>query len=104
MRLLRIVCVVGVMGFAALALGMALKDPASRSHAQNQVEIQVSPAASAGSKSSLAAAAAGPVSSTGTAAALVASNVSIRTLAVASQPAETTAPRHAGGSSKPTHR
>src|SRR5580698_5186783 len=98
-RLLRIVCVVAVMGFAALALGMALKDPASRSHAQNQVEIQVSPAASAGSKSSSAAAAAGPVSSTGTAAALVASNVSIRTLAVASQPAETTATSNAAASS-----
>jgi hypothetical protein len=45
-RLLRIVCVVAVMGFAALALGMALKDPASRSHAQNQVGIQVNPSAS----------------------------------------------------------
>src|SRR5580700_3618973 len=87
------------MGFAALALGMALKDPASRSHAQNQVEIQVSPSASVGSKSSSAAAAGGPMSSTGTAAALVASNVSIRTLAVASQPAETTATSNAAASS-----
>ena len=99
MRLLRIVCVVAVMGFAALALGMALKDPASRSHAQNQGDIQVSPSASVGSKSSSAAAAGGPVSSTGAAAALVASNVSIRTLAVASQPAETTATSSAAASS-----
>src|SRR5580692_10589963 len=87
------------MGFAALALGMALKDPASRSHAQNQGDIQVSPSASVGSKSSSAAAAGGPVSSTGAAAALVASNVSIRTLAVASQPAETTATSSAAASS-----
>jgi hypothetical protein len=89
-RLLRIVCVVAVMGFAALALGMALKDPASRSHAQNQAEIQVSPSASARSTSSSAATAAVPVSSTGAAAVVIASNVGIRTLAVASQPAEPT--------------
>jgi sugar lactone lactonase YvrE len=89
-RLLRIVCVVAVIGFAALALGMALKDPASRSHAQNQMEIQVSPSASARSSSSAAATATGPVSSTGVAAAVVASNVGIRTLAVASQPSEAT--------------
>jgi sugar lactone lactonase YvrE len=87
-RRLRIVCVVAVMGFAALALGMALKDPASRSHAQNQIEIQVSPSASARSTSSSATTAAVPVSSTGAAAAVVASNVGIRTLAVASQPSE----------------
>jgi sugar lactone lactonase YvrE len=89
-RLLRIVCVVAVMGFAALALGMALKIPASRSHAQNQIEIQVSPSASARSTSSSATTAVGPRSSTGAAAAVVASNVGIRTLGVASQPAETT--------------
>jgi sugar lactone lactonase YvrE len=87
-RLLRIVCVVAVMGFAALALGMALKDPASRSHAQNQIEIQVSLSASARSASSSAPTAAVPVSSTG-AAAVVASNVGIRTLAVASPPPQT---------------
>src|SRR5271156_5005125 len=84
------VCVVAVMGFAALALGLALKNPASRSHAQNQVEIQVSPSVSARSTSSSVAAAAVPVSSTGAAAAVVASNVGIRTLAVALQPAATT--------------
>jgi sugar lactone lactonase YvrE len=88
-RLLRIVCVVAVMGFAALALGMALKDPASRSHAQNQIEIQVSPSASARSASSSAPTAAVPVSSTGAAAVVVASNVGIRTLAVTSQPPQT---------------
>jgi sugar lactone lactonase YvrE len=89
-RLLRIVCFVAVMSFAALAVGMALKDPASRSHAQNQVEVQLSPSPSARSTSSSAAVAAVPVSSTGAAAVVVASNVGIRTLAVASQPAETT--------------
>jgi sugar lactone lactonase YvrE len=89
-RLLRIVCVVAVMGFAALALGMALKDPASRSHAQNQVGIQVNPPVSAHSTPSSAVAAAVPVSSTGAAAVVVASNVGIRTLAVASQSSETT--------------
>jgi hypothetical protein len=89
-RLLRMVCVVAVMGFAALALGLALMNPASRSHAQNQVEIQVSPSVSARSTSSSVAAAAVPVSSTGAAAAVVASNVGIRTLAVALQPAATT--------------
>jgi sugar lactone lactonase YvrE len=98
-RLLRIVWVVGVMGFAALALGMALKDPASRSHAQNQVEIQVNPSASARSTSSAATTPAGPVSSTGVAAAVVASNVGIRTLAVASQPSEMTVPNGAAASS-----
>jgi sugar lactone lactonase YvrE len=89
-RLLRIVCVLAVIAFAALALGMALKDPASRSEAQNQIEIQVSPSPSARSTSSSATTAVGPVSSTGAAAAVVASNVGIRTLAVASQPSETT--------------
>ncbi len=99
MRLLRIVCVVAVMGFAALALGMALKDPAARSHAQNQIEIQVSPSASAHSTSSSAVTAAVPVSSTGAAAVVVASNVGIRTLAVASQPSETAIPSSAAASS-----
>jgi hypothetical protein len=89
-RLLRIVCVVAVMGFAALAAGMALKDPAARSHAQNRIGIQVNSSTSARSTSSSAAVAAVPVSSTGAAAVVVASNVGIRTLAVASQPAETT--------------
>jgi hypothetical protein len=98
-RLLRIVCVVAVMGFAALALGLALKDPASRSHAQNQVEIQVSPSMSARSTSSPSAAAAVPVSSTGAAAAVVASNVGIRTLAVALQPAAAIVTNSAAASS-----
>jgi sugar lactone lactonase YvrE len=88
-RLLRIVCVVAVMGFAALALGMALQDPASGSLAQNQMQVQVSPSGSAHSTSSSAVTAAVPVSSTGAAAVVIASNVSIRTLAVASQSAAT---------------
>jgi sugar lactone lactonase YvrE len=77
--------VIAVMGFAALALGMALKDPASRTLAQSQIEVQVSPSASVRSTSSSAGTAALPVSSTGAAAVLIASNVSIRTLAVAPQ-------------------
>jgi hypothetical protein len=98
-RLLRIVCVVAVMGFAALGLGMALKDPAARSHAQNQVEIQLSPSASARSTSSSAAIAAVPVSSAGAAAVVVASNVGIRTLAVAPTASQTTFPSSAATSS-----
>lgn len=88
MRLLRILCVVAVMSFAALALGMALRDPANRSHAQNQIEIQASTAAPARSSSPAAASTANPVSSNGAPAILVASNVGVRTLAVASQPSE----------------
>jgi len=88
-RLLRILCVLVVIGFAALALGMALRDPANRSHAQNQIEIQASTAAPARSSSPAAASTASPVSSSGAPAILVASNVGIRTLAVASQPSET---------------
>jgi sugar lactone lactonase YvrE len=88
-RLLRILCVLVVIGFAALALGMALRDPANRSHAQNQIEIHASTAAPARSNSSAAASTANPVSSSGAPATLVASNVGIRTLAVAAQPSET---------------
>src|SRR5271170_3486045 len=76
------------MSFAALALGMALRDPANRSHAQNQVEIQASTAAPAQSSSLAASSATGPVSSTGAAAAVVAANVGIRTLAVVPQYSE----------------
>src|SRR5271169_2722911 len=87
------------MGFAALALGMALQDPAARSHAQNQTEIQVKPSASARSTSSSATTAASPVSSSGAAAAVVASNVGVRTLAVATQPSETSFTTSAAASS-----
>ncbi len=89
MRLLRILCVVAVMGFAALALGMALRDPANRSHAQNQIEIQASTTAPARSNTPAPASTSNPVSSSGASATLVASNIGIRTLAVASQPSET---------------
>ena len=89
MRLLRILCVLVVMGFAALALGMALRDPANRTHAQNQIEIQASTTAWALSTSPVASSTAAPVSSSGAPATVVASNVGIRTLAVASQPSET---------------
>lgn len=85
MRLLRIVCVLVVMGLAVLALGMALRDPANHSHAQEQIQIQASSAAPARSISPAASSTARPVSSSGVAATVVASNVGIRTLAVASQ-------------------
>ncbi len=89
MRLLRIVCVLVVMGFAALALGMALRDPANHSHAQEQIQIQANSAAPAQSTSLAASSTARPVSSSGVAATVVASNVGIRTLAVASQFSDT---------------
>ncbi len=81
MRLLRIVCVLAVMVFAALAL----KDPASRSHAQNQIAIQASSASPTHAVPAAPAAnsAVTPVSASGGAAVVVASNVEIRTLAVA---------------------
>src|SRR5580704_10848383 len=90
-RLLRIVCVLVVTGFAALALGMALRDPANHSHAQEQIEIQASSASPAQSSSPAASSTARPVSSSGVAATVIASNVGIRTLAVASQSSATAA-------------
>src|SRR5271155_3749437 len=87
------------MGFAALALGMALQDPAAHSNANNKTEIQVKPSASARSTSSSATTAASPVSSSGAAAAVVASNVGVRTLAVATQPSETSFTTSAAASS-----
>jgi hypothetical protein len=88
-RLLRIFCVLVVIGFAALALGMALRDPANLSHAQNQIDLQTSSAAPAQSTSAAASSSARPVSSSGAPATLVASNVSVRTLAVPPQSSET---------------
>jgi sugar lactone lactonase YvrE len=88
-RLLRILGVLVVIGFAALALGMALRDPANHSHAQNQIEIQTSTAAPAAQSASAAATStARPVSSSGVPATVVASNVGVRTLAVAPQSSE----------------
>jgi hypothetical protein len=87
-RLLRILSVLAVMGFAAIALGMALRDPANYSHAQNQIEIQARTAAPAQSTSAAAPSTARPVSSSGASATVVASNVNVRTLAVAPQPSE----------------
>jgi sugar lactone lactonase YvrE len=84
-RLLRILCVLTVIGFAAVALGMALSDPANRSHAQNQIEIQAESAAPAKTASASTASSGGPISSSGARATLVASDVGIRTLAVAPQ-------------------
>jgi len=98
-RLLRILCVLMVIGFAALALGMALSDPANRSHAQNQIEIQANPAAGTRSASASTAPAAGPVSSSGAPAILVASNVGIRTLAVALLASETALTSYSAASS-----
>jgi sugar lactone lactonase YvrE len=88
-RLLRILGVLAVMGLAALALGMALRDPANHSHAQNQIEIQASSVGSAQSTSAAASSPAGPVSSSGARATVMATNVAVRTLAVAPQSSET---------------
>jgi sugar lactone lactonase YvrE len=98
-RLLRILCVLAVMGFAALALGMALRDPANHSHAQNQVEIQASTAVPAQSASAAASSPARPVSSSGAPATVVASNVGVRALAVAPQTSEPVITSNAAASS-----
>jgi len=88
-RLLRILGVLAVMGFAAIALGMALREPANHSHAQNQIEIQASTATPAQSTSAAASSPARPASAFGAPATVVASNVNVRTLAVAPQSSET---------------
>ncbi len=88
MRLLRILGVLAVMSFAAIALGLALRDPANHSHAQNQIEIQASTAARAQSTSAAASTTARAASASGAPASVVASDVSVRTLAVAPQSSE----------------
>jgi sugar lactone lactonase YvrE len=98
-RLLRILGVLAVTGFAAVTLGMALRDPANHSRAQNPMEIQASAATPAQSSSTAAASPAGPVSSSGARATVVASNTSIRTLAVAPQSSETAIASSASASS-----
>src|SRR3984885_3075248 len=67
---------------------MALRDPANHSHAQNQIAIQTSTAPPAQSASAAANSAASPVASSGAPATVVASNVGVRTLAVAPQSSE----------------
>src|SRR5271155_2049943 len=87
------------MGFAALALGMALRDPANHSHAQEQIQIQANSAVLAQPISPAASSTARPVSSSGVAATVLASNVGIRTLGVASQSSETALANSAAPSS-----
>jgi hypothetical protein len=80
-RQLRILCVMAIAAVAALALGIALKSPASRAQAPRQIALQVSGETQAVTTRSTVPAA----SATGAAPAVVASNIGIRTLSVAPQ-------------------
>jgi hypothetical protein len=85
-RRLRIVCVLLVTIFAALALNIALENPGSSAAAQSQ-----SPARSVAATQATApalATASNPVASNGIAPTIVASNIGVRTLAAAPQPSE----------------
>jgi sugar lactone lactonase YvrE len=83
-RQLRILCVMAIVAVAAVALGVALKSPASRAQAPRQIALQVS-----GETQTVAARpAVAAASANGAAPAVVASNVGIRTLAVAPQTSE----------------
>ncbi len=90
MRQLRILCVMAIVAVAALALGIALKSPASRAQAPSQIALQTGGGTTTAATRSTVAAA----SATGAAPVVVTSNVGIRTLAVApptSEPAAVTA-------------
>jgi sugar lactone lactonase YvrE len=80
-RQLRILCVMAIAAVAALALGIALKSPASRAQAPRQIALQVSGETQTVTTRSTVPAA----SATGAAPTVVASNIGIRTLAVAPQ-------------------
>ena len=90
MRQLRILCVIAIVALAVLALNIALQTPASQAQSQNRVVIQAAEPEPLPAPRSVAAAAAN-----GAAPAVVASNVGIRTLAVAPQFNETTIPTKA---------
>ena len=80
-RQLRILCVMAIAAVAALALGIALKSPASRAQAPRQIALQVS-----GETQPMTARSTVPaVSAAGAAPTVVASNLGIRTLSVAPQ-------------------
>jgi sugar lactone lactonase YvrE len=80
-RQLRILCVMAIATVAALALGIALKSPASRAQAPRQIALQVSGDTQTVTTRSTVPAA----SATGAAPTVVASNIGIRTLSVAPQ-------------------
>jgi sugar lactone lactonase YvrE len=80
-RQLRILCVMAIAAVAALALGIALKSPASRAQAPRQIALQVSGETQTVTTRSTVPAA----SATGAAPTVVASNIGIRTLSVAPQ-------------------
>lgn len=79
MRQLRILCVMAIFAVAVIALGIALKSPASRAQTQSQIALQ----AAGDSQAVATRAAVAAASATGVAPAVVASNVGIRTMAVA---------------------
>ena len=84
MRQLRILCVVAIAAVAALALGIALKSPASRAQAPRQIALQVN-----GETQTVTTRSTVPTASaTGAAPTVVAANIGIRTLAVAPQTSE----------------
>jgi sugar lactone lactonase YvrE len=86
-RQLRILCVMAIAAVAALALGIALKSPASRAQAPRQIALQVSGETQTTTTRSTVPA----ESATGAAPTVVASNIGIRTLAVAPQTNESPA-------------
>ncbi|MGC1795349.1 MAG: hypothetical protein WA713_04600, partial [Candidatus Acidiferrales bacterium] len=96
MRQLRILCVVAIISVAFVALGIALKSPASRAQTQSQIVLQA-----AGDTQNVAPRPTVPAAtSTGVAPGLIASNIGIRTLAVAPQFNESTAASAATTSSE----
>ena len=92
MRQLRILCVMAIAAVAALALGIALKSPASRAQGPTQSALEVSGETQTTTMRSTVPA----ESATGAAPTVVASNIGIRTLTVAPQtnesPAATSSP------------
>ena len=84
MRQLRILCVMAIFAVAVIALGIALKSPASRAQGPGQIALQA-----AGDTQAVPTRSAVPAASaTGVAPVVVASNVGIRTMAVARQSGE----------------
>jgi hypothetical protein len=78
-RRLRVLCALAVTIFAALALNIALENPASSAHAQSQPQTQ-SASTPAATAATAQAAAITPAASNGIAPTIVASNIGIRTL------------------------
>lgn len=89
MRRLRILCALVVAIFAALALSIALENPATNANAQSQPQPQTAPSPS--STATPAPAAIALAASNGIAPAIVASNIGIRTLTAAPPTSEAVA-------------